>query len=73
MKKVSRHNGRRGKNGVYNPKHNDRSFNVENAENINSGLTQRNLYWDWKNGLRSHGENEGKPTFREIEREFYET
>jgi hypothetical protein len=32
--RVSRHNGRSGKNGVYNSKHNDRSFNVEHADNI---------------------------------------
>ena len=33
-KRVTRHNGRSGKNGVYNPKHNDRSFNLSNAEHI---------------------------------------
>lgn len=32
--RVSRHNGRAGKHGVYNPRHNDRSFDVKNAENI---------------------------------------
>ena len=30
--KMTRHNGRAGKNGVYNPKHNDRQFNVGNSE-----------------------------------------
>ena len=28
--KLTRHNGRSGKNGTYNPRHNDRLFNVEN-------------------------------------------
>ena len=31
---LTRHNGRSGKNGVYNPRHNDRSFNVENSDHI---------------------------------------
>ena len=26
--KLTRHNGRTGKNGVYNPKHNDRQFDI---------------------------------------------
>ena len=32
--KLTRHNGRAGKNGVYNPKHNDRSFDIANSEHI---------------------------------------
>lgn len=32
--KLTRHNGRVGKNGTFNPKHNDRCFNVENSEHI---------------------------------------
>ena len=32
--KLTRHNGRAGKNGAYNPKHNDRSFNINNSEHI---------------------------------------
>ena len=30
--KGTRHNGRSGKNGVYNPLHNDRRFNTEHSE-----------------------------------------
>lgn len=30
--KASRHNGRSGKHGVYDVKHNDRDFDVENSE-----------------------------------------
>lgn len=32
--KLTRHNGRAGKNGAYNPKHNDRSFNINNSEHM---------------------------------------
>lgn len=32
--KLTKHNGRAGKNGVYNPKHNDRNFDVSNSEHI---------------------------------------
>ena len=34
MMKESRHNGRAGKNGVYNPKHNDRNFDISNSDHI---------------------------------------
>ena len=32
--KLTRHNGRTGKNGVYNPKHNDRQFDIDNSDHI---------------------------------------
>ena len=32
--KLTRHNGRAGSHGTYNPKHNDRSFNLANSEHI---------------------------------------
>ena len=32
--KLTRHNGRAGAHGTYNPKHNDRSFNLANSERI---------------------------------------
>ena len=32
--KLTRHNGRSGKHGTYNPKHNDRTFDVSNSEHI---------------------------------------
>jgi len=32
--KLTRHNGRSGKHGTYNPRHNDRRFDVENSEHI---------------------------------------
>ena len=71
---MSRHNGRAGKHGVYNPKHNDRQFDVNNADNIHVQKTDLNLYWDWQNGLRTHAENmTGQyPTFVQVEHDFYE-
>ena len=36
--KLTRHNGRAGKNGAYNPKHNDRSFNISVIRQIKCGL-----------------------------------
>ena len=72
--RVSRHNGRAGKHGVYNPKHNDRQFDVAHADNIDKDRTSLNLYWDWQNGLRDHEANQSGqyPSFNQVEREFYE-
>ena len=49
--KLTRHNGRAGKNGVYNPKHNDRSFDIANSEHIDEERAKQNLYWDCYNGF----------------------
>lgn len=62
MKKmrVSNHNARMGKNGVFSPKHNDRNFNLE-VEHIDENKSKNNSYWmvyDCKN-------------FEECEKEFY--
>ena len=40
--KLTRHNGRAGKNGVYNPKHNDRSFDIANSEHIDEERAKLN-------------------------------
>ena len=74
--RVSRHNGRAGKNGVYNPKHNDRSFDLSHAENIHAEMTPFNRYWDWKFGLRTHEQQQAAGpdhAFEATEKEFYET
>ena len=34
--RATRHNGRSGKHGVYNPKHNDRKFDIANSEHIDA-------------------------------------
>lgn len=49
--KLTRHNGRSGKNGTYNPRHNDRRFNVENSEHIDAERARKNIYWDCYRGF----------------------
>ena len=44
--KLTRHNGRSGKNGTYNPKHNDRRFDIANSEHIDQERAKQNVYWD---------------------------
>ena len=44
--KATRHNGRSGKHGTYDAKHNDRRFDVENSEHIDAERTKFNVYWD---------------------------
>lgn len=36
--KATRHNGRSGKHGSYNPKHNDRQFDISHSEHIDGEL-----------------------------------
>ncbi|WP_274422471.1 serine/arginine repetitive matrix protein 2 [Blautia sp. XA-2221] len=69
--RVSRHNGRSGKHGVYNPKHNDRRFDVQHSEHIDPERKKENLYWDCYHGISK----DGKPaemTFEQVEEKFYE-
>ena len=49
--KLTRHNGRSGKHGTYNPRHNDRHFNLENSEHISAERERQNMYWDCYRGL----------------------
>ena len=51
--KLTRHNGRAGTHGTYNPKHNDRSFNLANSEHIDQERAKGNIYWDCFHGFRS--------------------
>ena len=51
--KLTRHNGRAGKNGAYNPKHNDRRFDVANSEHNDMERTKQKIYWDCYTGLSS--------------------
>lgn len=50
--KLTRHNGRAGTHGTYNPKHNDRSFNLANSEHIDPERAKGNIYWDCFHGFR---------------------
>ena len=61
--RATQHNGRAGKHGVYSAKHNDRKFEVENAEHIDAERSDGNRYWQWDKTAGS---------FEEAEARFYE-
>lgn len=71
--KATRHNGRSGKHGTYNPKHNDREFDEENSEHIDAERTKFNVYWDCYQGYSlPNAENErARFTFTEVEKAYY--
>ena len=48
--KLTRHNGREGKNGDYNPKYNDRQFDVDNSDHIDQERAKQNVYGDCYQG-----------------------
>ena len=73
--KMTRHNGRSGKNGAYNPKHNDRSFDVANSEHIDKERAKKNVYWDCYQGFHfptdQQEENNVVFSFEQIEKTYY--
>ena len=70
--RASRLNGRSGKHGVYDVKHNDRDFDVANSEHIDAERTKLNVYWDCYQGYCLNGDtSERKMTFTEIEKAYY--
>ena len=75
--KLTRHNGRAGTHGTYNPKHNDRSFNLANSEHIDPERAKGNIYWDCFHGFRSAlappDSDDLAATFSDVERQFYES
>ena len=75
--KLTRHNGRAGTHGTYNPKHNDRSFDLANSEHIDPERAEGNIYWDCFHGFRSaldpQDPNDLAATFSDVERQFYES
>lgn len=58
------HNGRAGKDGAYNPRHNDRNFDISHAEHIDPERMPGNIYWNWT------GKND--ISFEDAEGLFYE-
>lgn len=58
------HNGRTGKDGAYNTKHNDRQFDIRNAEHIDPERVKNNRYWNWTGNPET--------TFEAAEIDFYE-
>ena len=71
--KTTRHNGRSGKHGTYDAKHNDRRFDVENSEHIDAERTKMNVYWDCYQGysLQNDKDEQARFTFTEIEKAYY--
>ena len=68
---------RAGKHGTYNPKHNDRNFDLTNSEHIDPERAKGNIYWDCFHGFRSalapQDPDDLAGTFSDVERQFYET
>lgn len=43
--RLTAHNGRAGKKGVYSPKHNDRNFDIRQSDHIDESRSSDNWYW----------------------------
>ena len=73
--KMTRHNGRSGKHGTYNPKHNDRRFDIANSDHIDQERAKQNVYWDCYQGFRfptdQADEDQITYSFEQIERAYY--
>lgn len=61
--RATTHRGRKGKNGVYSPRHNDRNFDTKDVKHIDDSKAMDNRYWHWQNQVSM--------TFEEAERRFY--
>ena len=70
--RATRHNGRAGSYGVFNPKHNDREFDLDNNPDINPAMTPYNIYWNCFQGFTTH-KDKGKNwmNFHEVELNYY--
>ena len=73
--KMTRHNGRSGKHGTYNPKHNDRRFDIGNSDHIDQERAKQNVYWDCFQGFRFPSDQTDEEqitySFEQIERAYY--
>ena len=73
--KLTRHNGRSGKNGAYNPKHNDRRFDINNSDHIDKDRANQNVYWDCYQGYHFPKDREQEDkivySFEQIEKAYY--
>jgi hypothetical protein len=58
------HNGRTGKDGAYNTRHNDRQFDISHAKHIDPERVKDNRYWNWTGNPET--------TFEAAEQAFYE-
>ena len=73
MPRATQHNSRGRKDGsAFSSKHNDREFDLKNAEHIDAELTPENVLYNIYDGEYSQSEKENKMSFTEVERRFYE-
>ena len=70
-KRLTRHNGRAGKSGVYKSTHNDRTFDTEHADLIDGERISQNIYWDCFRGATYPAQQDGEVSFADVERAFY--
>lgn len=64
--RATMHNARTSKNGVFLARHNDRQFDINKADHIESDRSKENVYWHWMQ------EEQPQMTFEEAEAVFYE-
>ena len=64
--KATRHNGRSGKHGTYDAKHNDRRFDVENSEHIDAERTKMNVYWDCYQGYSLQNDKDERARWKAV-------
>lgn len=63
--RITTNNGRHTRGRAYSPRHNDRTFNLQNSPHIDPARTSNNWEWQWL-------ENYGKQcSFEDAEREYY--
>ena len=63
--RLTYHNGRANKYGVYSAKHNDRNFDITQADHIEPTKTDKNIYWHWCQ------QDEPNLSFEESEIKYY--
>lgn len=72
--RMTLHSGRthKGSGKGFNPDHNGRDFELENAKNIREEKTALNSYWDCYGGGYKHRNKDKHMTFRQVEKRYYE-
>lgn len=69
--KATNHNGRSGKHGAYNPKHNDRQFDVAKSDHIDAVRMLENVNWDYQRGIRLFKQGNDGISFETVELDYY--
>lgn len=70
--RVTTHNAKSGKHGAFNPKHNDRQFDVTKSDHIDAMRMLENVNWDCQRGYRFPGKSEDDGiTFEDVELTYY--